>query len=142
MQIANCEFPDDLWYHVEHQVWARPQADGSVVVGITALGLKLAGDLYMCRPKGVGSLVEQGRGVAVVELAKAIVSVKSPVAGTVLEVNARLAGDPQLVQRDPYGDGWLVRIAPRDWAGDTVALVHGDAVAPAMRHHAWLHQLE
>lgn len=142
MLIAGCEFPDGLWYQVEHQVWARPEGDGSVRVGITALGVKLAGDLYMCRPKGVGSVVEAGRSIAVVELAKAIVSVKSPVAGEVVEVNARLAGEPQLVQHDPYGAGWLARIAPRDWAGDAATLVHGDAVAPAMQQHAWLHRME
>ena len=59
-------FPPDLHYHVEHQVWARV-AGGVARVGITSLGIRLAGEIYMCRPKIVGSMVEQGRSVAVVE---------------------------------------------------------------------------
>ena len=142
MLIAGCEFPEALWYHIDHQVWARPQSDGSAVVGISALGIKLAGEIYMCRPKGVGSVVEQGRAIAVVELAKSIVSVKSPVRGQVVEVNARLETSPELVHRDPCGAGWLARVALADWAADTAALVHGDGVAPAMRQHALLHRLD
>lgn len=142
MMIAGCEFPDDLWYHVEHQVWARLQGDGTAVVGITSLGIRLAGEIYMCRPKRVGSTVEQSRSIAVVELAKSIVSVKSPVHGEVVEVNPQLASQPERVHRDPYGEGWLARLQLADWAADTATLVHGEAVAPAMQQHAWLHRLE
>jgi len=141
MLIAGCEFPDGLWYHVEHQVWARPEADALVRVGITALGMRLAGDLYMCRPKSVGSVVGQGRAIAVVELAKTIASVKSPLRGRVAEVNPRLAAEPALVGRDPYGEGWLARVEPDDWTADRAALLHGDAVGPAMLAHARLYRL-
>lgn len=142
MLIAGCEFPPELWYHVEHQAWALPQRDGSAVVGITALGIKLAGEIYMCRPRSVGSVVEQGRSIAVVELAKSIVSVKSPVRGQVVAVNARLEAAPELMHQDPYGAGWLARVALADWAADTAALLHGDAVAPAMRQHALLYRAD
>lgn len=142
MNVLGFEFPDSLHYHVEHQVWARPEADGTVTVGITALGIKLSGEIYMCRPKSVGQVVEQGRSIAVVELAKAIVSVKSPLSGTVVAVNDALAARPELVHSDPYGSGWIARLAPADWAAESGALVHGDAVAEAMRHHAWLHNVE
>lgn len=142
MNVLGLEFPDTLHYHVEHQVWARPEADGAVTVGITALGIKLSGEIYMCRPKAVGQAVEQGRSIAVVELAKAIVSVKSPVSGTVMAVNEALAARPELVHSDPYGAGWIARLVPANWAADAAALVHGDAVADAMRHHAWLHNVE
>jgi glycine cleavage system H protein len=139
--IAGCEFPDDLWYHVEHQVWARPEADGLVRVGITALGVRLAGDLYMCRPKSVGIVVEQGRAIAIVELAKTIASVKSPLGGRIVEVNPRLAAEPALVGRDPYGEGWLARVEPADWPADTAALLYGEAVGPAMAAHARLYRI-
>ncbi len=140
MLSAGFEFPDELWYHVEHQVWARLQADGTVVVGITSLGVHLAGEVYMCRPKRVGTVVEAGRSVAVVELAKSIVSVKSPVGGQVVEVNPLLAEQPMQVYREPYGAGWLARLAPSDWAADQAALLHGEPVAAAMAQHAWLFQ--
>lgn len=142
MNVLGFDFPDALHYHVEHQVWARPDADGWVAVGITTLGIRLAGEIYMCRPKGVGQVVEQGRSVAVVELAKAIVSVKSPLSGRVVEVNEALAARPELVHGDPYGAGWLVRMEPSAWEVERAALAHGDAVAEAMRHHAWLNNVE
>lgn len=142
MKVLGFDFPDALHYHVEHQVWARHEADGQVTVGITALGIKLSGEIYMCRPKGVGQVVEQGKSIAVVELAKAIVAVKSPVSGTVSAVNEALAAKPELVHSDPYGKGWIARLQPTAWEIDRAALVHGDAVVEAMRHHAWLNKVE
>ncbi len=142
MNVLGLEFPDTLHYHVAHQVWARPDGDGLVAVGITALGIRLSGEIYMCRPKSVGQVVEQGRSVAVVELAKAIVSVKSPLSGEVVEVNAALSTQPELVHIDPYGRGWLVRLKPAAWETERTVLVHGDAVPAAMAHHAWLNNVE
>jgi glycine cleavage system H protein len=141
--IRGLEFPGDLYYLVEHQVWARVDADDSAVVGITSLGIRLAGEIYMCRPKRAGSNVEQGHSIAVVELAKSIVSVKSPVSGTVIEINLRLETEPELVHTVPYGEGWLARVALADFAADRASLAHGETtVAPAMEHQAWLNKLE
>ena len=142
MNVCGFEFPDALYYQVEHQTWARVEDDGSVSVGITALGIRLSGEIYMCRPKAVGQVVEQGRSVAVVELAKAIVSVKSPLSGAVVEVNAALADAPELVHHDPYGRGWIARLAPSAWDSEREQLAHGEPVAAAMAHHAWLNQIE
>jgi glycine cleavage system H protein len=129
-------FPADLHYLVEHDVWARLHGDGTATVGITALGIKLSGEIYMCRVKPVGSEIAQGRAVAVVELAKAIVSVKCAVGGTVQAVNPLLDERPELVHRDPYGEGWLARLALRDLAADLPQLVRGEAVVEAMAQHA------
>lgn len=97
----------------------------------------------MCRPKRVGTPVEQGGSVAVVELAKSVVSVKSPVRGEVAEINPVLEDSPERVHQDPYGAGWLARIRLSDWAADQIALLHGDdQVLPAMQHHAWLNRIE
>lgn len=136
------QFPPDLHYLIEHQVWARPHADGTATVGITALGIRLAGEIYMCRPQRVGTQVAQGRSIAVVELAKSIISVKTPVTGEVVAINERLEDHPELVHRDPYGAGWLARVAMSDFAADQALLVHGEAVAPAMAHHAWLNRVD
>lgn len=140
MNVRGFEFPEELHYEVEHQVWARVHDDGTATVGISALGIHVAGEIYMCRPKAVGTPVEQGRSIAVVELAKSIVSVKCPVSGEVVEINARLAATPELVHLDPYGEGWIARLRPADWARDAVGLVHGEAVAAAMEHYAWLNR--
>jgi glycine cleavage system H protein len=142
VRAAGLEFPDGLHYLVEHQVWARLEGDGTATVGITALGIAQAGEIYMCRPKRPGSPVEQGRSVAVVELAKSIVSVKSPVRGTVVAVNERLADTPELVHRDSYGEGWLARLSLADFEADRAALLHGEPVAAAMAHHARLSRIE
>lgn len=138
MQVAGFDFPDALFFHAEHQVWARLEGDGTATVGITAMGVAQSGELYMCRAKQPGTVLRQGQGIAVVELAKSVVSVKSPVSGTVLAVNARLEESPELVHRDPYGAGWLARLALDDWPADQAALLHGAAVAAPMQHQAWL----
>jgi glycine cleavage system H protein len=142
MNVRGFEFPDDLLCLVEHQVWARLDDATHATVGITALGIHLAGEIYMCRPKLVGSLVEQGRSVAVVELAKSIVSVKSPVHGRIVAVNAALAERPQLVHQDPYGAGWIARIELAQLDADRAALLQGEPLAAAMAHHAWLNQID
>ena len=144
LTVAGCDFPDGLLYLVEHQTWARlDAADGSAVVGITALGIRQSGEIYMCRPKAVGSVVEQGRSIAVVELAKAIVAVKSPLGGTIVAINDALAATPELVHREPFGAGWIARLRPDDVARDRAALVaDGDAVAAAMRRFAALNLLD
>lgn len=143
MLIRGFDFPEGLHFLAEHQVWARLEEAGVARVGITSLGIHLAGgEVYMARPKGPGSVVAQGGSIAVVELAKAIVSVKSPVSGTVIERNEVLAEAPEHVHRDPYGQGWLALLALTDFAADAPGLVSGEAVAAAMERHAWLHQVE
>lgn len=133
--------PPGLHYLIEHQVWARLEdGDRQAVVGITALGIRLSGEIYMCRAKRPGTQVAQGSSIAVVELSKSIISVKSPVGGLVLAVNPALDEHPELVHQDPYGAGWIARLRLQDWAADAPALLHGDAVAPAMARHAWLHR--
>ena len=133
MTDTDSDFPTDLLYLVEHDVWARLHGDGTATIGITALGIKLSGEIYMCRAKPVGSVVAQGRSVGVVELAKAIVSVKSAVSGTLLEANALLDDTPELVHRDPYGDGWIARLALADLDTDRAQLIESSALSESMR---------
>jgi len=135
-------FPADLHYLVEDQVWARLDADGLATVGITALGIRQSGEIYMCRPKDIGCEVAQGRSVGVVELAKSVVSVKSPLTGVVVAVNPLLEEQPEWVHRDPYGQGWLARLRPAALDQDMKRLLHGDAVPAAMAHHAWLNRMD
>ncbi len=142
MTTLAAQYPDELFYDIEAQTWARVEADGSVVVGITALGIRLSGEIYMCRPKPAGQVVQRARSLAVVELAKSIVAVKSPLSGLVLEANGALVQRPQLVHEDPYGQGWLARLRPADWAADVALLVHGEAVAAAMAEHARLNRAD
>ena len=134
--------PDDLYYLMADQVWARLHDDGTATVGITQLGIQLSGEVYMCRAKRVGTELAQGETIAVVELSKSVVAVKSPVSGSVVEVNEALDDRPEWVHRDPYGAGWIARLQLTHFATDQGALLTGDAVAPAIAHHAWLNRLE
>lgn len=131
--------PDDLHYLIAQQVWARLEDDDMATVGITELGIQMSGEIFMCRPKRVGLEIAQGGTVAVVELAKAIVAVKSPVTGVVVAGNPALKTRPQLVHRDPYGAGWIARLQLRDFESDAAQLLHGDAARAAMEDHAREH---
>lgn len=143
MLIAGALIPEHLWYWIDDQTWAMPLEGGGVRVGITALGLKASGDIYMCRPKSVGSEVEQGRSVGVVELSKSIVSVKSPLSGVVTRVNEALEARPELVHQSPYDAGWLVELAPSALVQEQARLAIGEAAArDGMQRWAWLNQLE
>jgi len=142
MIVGGFEFPDDLLVLCEHDVWARPHADGTATVGITSLGVRLSGEVYMCRPRPPGTVVQQGRSVAVVELAKSIVSVKSPVGGTVVATNAELALRPELVHEDPYGGGWIARVALEQPDDPTVGLLRGEDLARAITLRLALERLD
>src|SRR5690606_12774374 len=107
------ELPGDLRYTSEHE-WLRKEEDGSVTVGITDYAQRSLGDLVYVELPEVGQEVESGGDMAVVESVKAASDVYSPTSGTVLEVNADLADDPQKINGDPYGDGWIVRLQPND----------------------------
>jgi len=142
MLIHGILIPDDLFYLVEHQTWARPLDGGLFRLGITALGLKASGEIYMCRPKSVGTDLAQGRAMAVVELSKSIVSVKTPLSGKVMQVNAALEERPELIWQDPYGQGWLLDLQASDWGGEQAALVSAEAARQPMEHYAWLNQIQ
>jgi len=131
MNVLGFAYPDEAFFDLAHDMWCRPCGNGSMEVGVTAFGIHLSGDLYMCRPKKAGTVLAQGDTVAVAELSKSVVAIRTPVSGEIVEVNALLEDTPELVHRDPYGRGWLVRIAPSQWEADLARLVHGDALAAA-----------
>jgi glycine cleavage system H protein len=105
------ELPGDLEYTDEHE-WLRREEDGSVTVGITDHAQAALGDLVYVELPEIDQELEIGGEMAVVESVKAASDVYSPVAGSVLEVNEDLADDPEKINSDPYGDGWIVKIRP------------------------------
>ena len=131
MNVLGFVYPDEAFFDLGHDMWCRPCGGGRMEVGITTFGIHLSGDFYMCRPKKAGTVLAQGDTVAVAELSKSVVAIRTPVSGEIVEVNALLEDTPELVHRDPYGQGWIVRIAPAHWHADVAHLVHGDALAAA-----------
>jgi len=108
------EMPGDLQYTKEHE-WLRREEDGSVTIGITDHAQSALGDLvYVELPESGQDLEVEGE-MAVVESVKAASDVYAPISGSVLAVNEELADDPEKINSDPYGDGWIVKIQP---AGD------------------------
>ncbi len=105
--------PDDLRYTPSHE-WARLDDDGNVVVGITDHAQEQLGDLVFVETPEIDSEVEAAAPVAVLESVKAASDIHAPVGGTILDANPELADEPELVNTDPYGRGWLFKISPQD----------------------------
>lgn len=131
MDILGFDYPDDAYFFLEEDMWCRPLADGRMEVGVTAFGIHLSGDFYMCRPKPAGTDVAQGQPIAVAELSKSVVAIRTPVSGRVVAANPLLEDTPELVHREPYARGWIVRIAPARWDEDLARLAHGESLAAA-----------
>lgn len=142
MKLLGFEFPDDRYYWLERDMWALPEGDGTVRIGITSFGVHLSGHFFMCRPKPPGTAIGQGATLAVAELNKTVVTIKTPVGGTVEAVNPALAEEPELIEKDPYGAGWLARLRPDRWEADQALLTHGDTLAPAMTARMQLENLD
>ncbi len=116
------ELPGDLLYTDEHE-WLRREDDGSVTIGITEHAQAALGDLVYVELPEVDQEVDAGGDMAVVESVKAASDVYAPIAGTVVAVNETLSDDPETINNDPYGDGWIVRLQP---GGDEGSLMSPD----------------
>lgn len=105
------DVPTDLRYTETHE-WLREEDDGSLLLGVTAHAVELLGDLVYVELPEPESELSEGEACAVVESTKAASDIYSPVDGVVEAVNEALSDSPELVNQDPYGEGWLVRIRP------------------------------
>jgi glycine cleavage system H protein len=101
--------PTDLRYTKSHE-WVRQIKDGAVEIGITDHAQSALGDLVFVEVPDVGRALRAGDACAVVESVKAASDVYSPVTGKVIAGNAALASEPELLNQDPYGEGWLFRV--------------------------------
>jgi glycine cleavage system H protein len=105
--------PAELKYTAEHE-WIRSNGDGTVTIGVTDHAQDQLGDLVYVETPEVGQAVAAGDDCAVVESVKAASDVYSPVDGEVVEVNEALVDSPELVNQEPYGEGWLFRVKTDD----------------------------
>jgi glycine cleavage system H protein len=114
------ELPGDLEYTKDHE-WLRKEEDGSVTVGITDHAQTALGDLVYVELPEMAQDLDVGGEMAVVESVKAASDVYAPLSGQVIAVNEGLADDPEKINADPYGDGWIVRLQPTaDGDGETM----------------------
>jgi glycine cleavage system H protein len=103
--------PSNLKYLDSHE-WVRVESDGSVTIGISDHAQNALGDLVFVEVPEVGRALKKGGAAAVVESVKAASDVYSPVSGEVIAANESLSASPELVNSDPYGDGWLFKLKP------------------------------
>jgi glycine cleavage system H protein len=118
--------PQDLRYSKEHE-WVR--IDGSTAtIGITSFAADELGDVVFVELPEVGAALAQFGSFGVVESVKAVSDLYAPISGTVTEVNERLRDEPELLNRDAFGDGWVARLDLTD-AGELDVLLDADAYA-------------
>ena len=107
-------YPDDLLYHREHD-WARIDG-GEATIGITWYAQDALGELVHFEPPEVGAMLRQDASYGEVESVKAVSDLIAPLSGEVIEVNQKAVEEPETVNEDPYGEGWLVRMRLSDAA--------------------------
>ena len=113
--MADPNYPDDLKYHAEHD-WARidPATPGEATFGITWYAQDTLGEVVFFTPPAVGDALTKDEHYTEVESVKAVSDVVAPLSGEVIAVNDELSNNPQLINEDPYGQGWLVRVRLSD----------------------------
>jgi glycine cleavage system H protein len=112
--MAEASYPEGLLYHPEHD-WARIE-DGQATFGVTWYAQDTLGEVVFFEVPSVGTVIKQDAPYAEVESVKAVSEVIAPLSGEIVEVNEGLAEDPQLINEDPYGGGWLVKVRLTDLA--------------------------
>ena len=122
--MADACYPDDLRYHAEHD-WARIDGD-EATLGITWYAQDQLGELVYFDPPEVGATLTAGQPYAEIESVKAVSDVYAPLSGEVLDVNQKAVDEPETINEEPYGEGWLVRIRIAD-SSELDALMDAEA---------------
>lgn len=129
--LRNCVLPLGLYYSVEEHIWVRKEPDGSVTLGFTDVAQTTAGGMLHVTFRPLNKFYPKGKVVTLVESAKWLGALRTPIAGTLAAVNEALPQDAGLINRSPYGKGWLVRLEPSNLETDLADLVTGDAAVEA-----------
>lgn len=117
-------------YH-SGELWAREE-DGSIVVGVTDFLQTNSGDVAFLEAPDIGTDLNQNGEAGILETIKTTVTLISPVSGYVEGVNPRLEDEPELINSDAYGEGWIMKIKPADWENEKVNLLTPQAYSPIM----------
>lgn len=122
MKLREYEIPDDLLYTKEHE-WAK-QVGTYVRVGITDYAAKTLNDVVYVAPPKVGDAVSQFKSMGTVESIKAVSELYSPISGIVARVNTNLDSHPELVNKSPYSEGWLIEVKTSDFSSEKEHLLN------------------
>jgi glycine cleavage system H protein len=124
----------DCWYS-RFGVWIRLE-DSAARVGVSDYLQQASGDVAFVDVQPAGTVLAAGEELASIETIKVILSVQSPVSGTILQANEALEESPDLINQAPYGDGWLAVVELRDWQADRVNLLDAERYLEVMRAQA------
>ncbi len=122
--MAEASYPPELLYHAEHD-WARVEGDVATF-GITWHAQDALGEIVFVETPAIGTQLSANEAYTEVESVKAVSDVFAPLSGEVIEMNAQLAAKPELINEDPYGEGWLVKVRIAD-ASEAGGLLDRDA---------------
>jgi len=111
-EVSELQLPDDVRYTEDHE-WARAEGE-KTKVGISDYAQDQLGDIVYVELPQTGDSFDKGQEFGTVESVKAVAELYMPVGGTILAVNSALEKSPELVNKDPYGDGWMIEIEPSD----------------------------
>src|SRR5574341_2549014 len=134
MIYYGCDIPEDLWFDFEHDLWVRFEADGTATLGMTDTAQTRGGKLVNITFKKPGKVVAQGKSAATIESAKWVGPFPMPFSGEIVATNEDgFKRDILLVNKDPYGAGWLVRVRPLDLEAERAHLLTGEAAVAAYK---------
>ena len=123
VKLEGYDFPDDLYFHPDH-MWAKLEG-GKVRVGYNSWAAEAAGKLVSIKTRPAGKPVKAGKTLGSVESGKWVGSLKVPVSGNVVEINAALSDNPGIINDSPYGDGWVAIIEPENLDAELAELMKG-----------------
>jgi len=120
--VRDCLIPRDLLYETQMHLWLRPEDDGTLTVGLTDMAQTLAGKILYCTPRPAGLQRPANKPVAILEAAKWLGVIRVPFPTVIVASNEKLRDNPFAINQDPYGEGWVVRLAPDsdDWRSHLV----------------------
>jgi glycine cleavage system H protein len=128
-----CDLPDDLLFDVERDVWVRYEPDGTATLGMTDISQTRCGKVINMMFKKVGKVLNQGGAAATVESAKWVGPFPMPFSGEIVATNEdTFRRDILIMNKDPYGEGWLVKVRPTD-PNEPNQLLQGDAAFEAYK---------
>jgi glycine cleavage system H protein len=134
VKVQEYDYPEDLFYDVNNQIWYEPLADGTLRAGFTPWAARMMGGVLVFTPKRIGREFEKGRSFAVLEGGKWVGSARAAFDGTVISHNEKLVRKPEILEKG-FGEAWMLTVRPalKEWRRE---LVTGSAIGPAFE--AWI----
>ncbi len=124
MEIKGYNMPEDLYYH-EEDAWVRVENDGTVTIGMDDFYQKQAGDTTYVDLPFEGDTITQGETCGKIQSSKWVGKFVAPISGEIIEVNHELENDCRLINKDPYGAGWIIKVKPSNLEEELKKLAHG-----------------